>query len=248
MATHNRRISRLFLDRDLTRSSVPLTERETNYLGSVLRLKRGDRVLAFDGRGHERHATIASLARRQGELALHDAVAPVPESDLALTLIQALPKTEAMDLVVQKITELGVHALWPVTSDFSVVRLDAERAAKRIEHWNRVAQSACEQCGRHRPPDLRPVTSLDEALGEIPAAATRLMFDAQTGSAFAPAPKPSGPVFVAVGPEGGFSQADSKTLDAAGFARVRLGPRTLRAETAAVVGCALLQALWGDLR
>lgn len=248
MATQNRRISRLFLDRDLSRDSVALGERETNYLGNVLRLKRGDRVLAFDGRGHERNAAIVSLARRGGELELLDHLDPLPESDLDLTLLQALPKTEAMDIVVQKVTELGVRSLWPVTTDFSVVRLDAGRAAKRLAHWQRVSQSACEQCGRHRPPEIRSPMPLDAALAEIPPDATRLLLDAQSGSPLDVVERGTGPVFVAVGPEGGFSPTDLDRVASAGFTRIRLGPRTLRAETAAVAACALLQALWGDLR
>src|SRR5690606_17588068 len=112
----DRRITRLYLDRDLGADRAPLTEREAKYLGSVLRLKRGDRVLAFNGRGQERYAAIASLARSGAELALCDAVEPLPEPPLALTLVQALPKTDAMDLIVQKATELGVCALWPVTT------------------------------------------------------------------------------------------------------------------------------------
>jgi 16S rRNA (uracil1498-N3)-methyltransferase len=248
MTTYNRRVSRLFLDRSLTRDSVELGERETNYLGNVLRLKRGDRVLAFDGKGHERHATITSLARRGGELALLDYVRPLPESELELTLVQALPKTEAMDFVVQKVTELGVRSLWPVMTDFSVVRLDADRAAKRAEHWRRVAQSACEQCGRHRPPEIRLPMSLGAALAEIPPDATRLLLDAHTGVGLDASAPASGAMFVVVGPEGGFSPTDLDRLAHADFQRVRLGPRTLRAETAAVAACTLLQALWGDLR
>jgi 16S rRNA (uracil1498-N3)-methyltransferase len=248
MPPYNRRVSRLFLDRDLTRSSVGLTERETNYLGNVLRLKRGDRVLAFNGRGEERQATIASLARRHGELALLEQVEPLSESHLALTLVQALPKTEAMDFVVQKVTELGVRSLWPVTTDFSVVRLDAERAAKRAEHWSRIAQSACEQSGRHRPPDIRGVSSLAECLTDIPETATRLVLDAHIDGRLDIARSAPGQLFVLVGPEGGFSSADMELVSDAGFEKVRLGPRTLRAETAAVVACGLLQALWGDLR
>jgi 16S rRNA (uracil1498-N3)-methyltransferase len=153
-----------------------------------------------------------------------------------------------MDFVVQKITELGVRSLWPVMTDFSVVRLDAERAAKRAEHWRRVAQSACEQCGRHRPPEIRLPMTLDAALEEIPADATRLSLDARTGTSLEVSAHAAGAVFVAVGPEGGFSPSDLDRLRDAGFATMSLGPRILRAETAAVAACALLQALWGDLR
>lgn len=244
----DRRITRLYVDRDLGLDRVPLTEKETRYLGTVLRLRRGDRVLAFNGRGQERHATIASLSKAEGELELLDHVEPLPESSLPLTLVQGLPKMEAMDLVVQKTTELGVRALWPVTSDFSVVKLDAERAAKRVGHWRRVAQSACEQSGRHRPPAIEPVRALPACLDEIPGESVRIVLDPRADAPPSSLPPPDGAaVFLLVGPEGGFSDADLALARAHGFVGVRLGPRTLRAETAAIVGVGLLQALWGDL-
>ncbi len=244
----SRRIPRLYLDCDLTRHRAPLTERDTKYLGSVLRMKRGDQVLAFNGRGHERHATIATLARTHGELTLLDFVEPLPESALALTLVQALPKTEAMDLIVQKTTELGVHALWPVTSDFSVVRLDSERAERRALHWQRIAQSACEQCGRHRPPDIRPLQTLADALEHMPRDSTRFVLDPRGAHPLTSSEPPAGELFMLIGPEGGFSETDLEQIERQGARPLRLGPRTLRAETAAIVVAGVAQALWGDLR
>src|SRR5690606_23108576 len=155
--------------------AAPLAGRATNYLGNVLGLRRRDRVLAFNGRAQERHATISSLARRHAELALHEHATPLPESRVRLPLLQPLPKSDAMDLTVQKITELGVYALWPIMTDFSVVKLDAERAAKRAEHWLRVARSACEQCGRHRPPEIKQVETLETSLADVPAEGKKLV-------------------------------------------------------------------------
>lgn len=243
----DRRIPRLYLDCDLGKERAPLTDREAKYLGSVLRLKRGDNVLAFNGRGKERLAAIASLARSGAELALLDAVEPLPESPLALTLVQALPKADAMDLIVQKATELGVRALWPVTTDFSVVRLSGERAERRATHWQRIAQSACEQCGRHRPPDIEPVRPLTDALEQLPADGLRVVLDPRSDVPLPSAARPSDGVFVLVGPEGGFSETDLDRIGRHGFTRMRFGPRTLRAETAAIAAASVLQALWGDL-
>jgi 16S rRNA (uracil1498-N3)-methyltransferase len=121
-----------------------------------------------------------------------------------------------------------------------------------MEHWSRIAQSACEQCGRHRPTEIRPVASLAACLEALPESAVKLALDTGADAAFmpdgAPGPAPGTEVCLLVGPEGGFSETDLAHIDAAGFAALRLGPRTLRAETAAIVASALLQHLWGDLR
>ena len=244
--THKRRIPRLFLERDLSGDTLALDEREAHYLGHVLRLKRGDELIAFDGLGTERSASVASVQRRGAELELRAPLEPLPESRLDLTLVQALPKSDAMDLIVQKATELGARAIVPVYTEFSVVKLDAERAERRVEHWRKIAHSACEQCGRHAPPTIHEPGPLAEALDSL-AGDTRLALDLDALARLADVTSSTRRIAVAVGPEGGFGASDWRRLDAAGFARVGLGPRVLRAETAALAVCAVAQSLWGDL-
>jgi 16S rRNA (uracil1498-N3)-methyltransferase len=239
---------RLYVERDLDGTRLELDEPEAHYLGQVLRLKRGDRLVVFNGRGSERDATVDTLQRRGATLLLADARAPLPESALELTLIQALPKSDAMDTIVQKVTELGVHALVPVYTEFSVVKLDAERSERRVEHWRKVARAACEQCGRHSPPRIEPPAPFAAALDALPAAAARLALEPSAALALAQQPAPARALVVAVGPEGGFAAVDRQRLDAARFVSVSLGPRILRAETAALAVCAVVQARWGDLR
>jgi 16S rRNA (uracil1498-N3)-methyltransferase len=212
----------------------------------VLRLKRGDRLVVFNGRGTERDATVEALQRRGATLALAAVRAPLAESPLDLTLVQALPKSDAMDLIVQKATELGVRTLVPVYAEFSVVRLDADRSERRVEHWRKIARSACEQCGRHTPPRIEPALDLEAALEALPEAKRLALDPSAEVSLGAQAPPKSGLV-VAVGPEGGFAAADWRRLDAARFERVALGRRVLRAETAALAVCAIAQSRWGDL-
>lgn len=243
--TVTNRLPRLYIERNLDGSDLTLDEREAHYLGHVLRLQRGARLVAFNGRGVERQASVAALQRRGATLALEDVLAPLPEPALALTLVQALPKSDAMDLIVQKATELGARALIPVHTEFSVVRLDADRSERRLDHWRKIAQSACEQCGRHRPPHIEPPAPLAAALESLPSGA-RLALDPSANHALAKQ-APVGALWVAVGPEGGFGATDWRRLDAARFERVALGPRVLRAETAALAVCAIAQALWGDL-
>jgi 16S rRNA (uracil1498-N3)-methyltransferase len=247
MAAYKRRVPRLFLERDLSGDKLALDEREAHYLGHVLRLQRGDELVAFNGLGTERSASVVSLQRRGAELDLRATVDALPASRLELTLVQALPKSDAMDLIVQKATELGARAIVPVYTEFSVVKLDSERAERRVEHWRKIAQSACEQCGRHVPPAIREPGPLAEALDTLTAASTRLALDLDARARLADAGAPPQHLAVAVGPEGGFGASDWRRLDAARFARVGLGPRALRAETAALAVCAVAQSLWGDL-
>jgi 16S rRNA (uracil1498-N3)-methyltransferase len=245
MAVSTHHLPRLYSERELDGATVTLDEREAHYLGHVLRLQRGDRLVVFNGRGTERQASVESLQRRSATLALAEALGPLPESPLDLTLVQALPKSDAMDLIVQKATELGVRSLVPVYTEFSVVKLDAERAARRLDHWRKIAQSSCEQSGRHRPPRVEAPAQLAEALAALPTDVTRLALDPTAEATFVGQPPARGLV-VAVGPEGGFGQTDWRRLDAAHFMRVTLGQRVLRAETAALTACAIAQSRWGD--
>ncbi|HEX5047901.1 MAG TPA: 16S rRNA (uracil(1498)-N(3))-methyltransferase [Gammaproteobacteria bacterium] len=241
-----RRVPRLFLERELSGDTLPLDEREAHYLGHVLRLQRGDELVAFNGRGAERRASVRALHRRGAELDLGEERNALPESPLDLTLVQAIVKADAMDLIVQKSTELGVRTIRPVFTEFSVVKLDDERAERRVEHWRKIAQSACEQCGRHAPPLVAAPSDLRASCETLPAAVRRLALDLDARATLARVePRPAA-LAIAVGPEGGFGNDDWRRLDAAGFERVGLGPRVLRAETAALAACGLAQSLWGD--
>ena len=223
-----------------------LDEREAHYLGHVLRLKRGDDLVAFNGRGTERGAIVTSLGRHDGELTLKGTLRPLPRPRLDLTIIQAVTKADAMDFVVQKTTELGVSAILPVYTEFSVVKLDEERAERRLEHWRRIAQSACEQCGRHEPPRIAAPVELASCLEVLPAATERLALDPDARTKLTRTATPDN-VIAAVGPEGGFAADDWRRLDRAGFERVSLGPRVLRVETATLAVCAVMQSVWGDM-
>ena len=246
MTTH--RSPRLYTERDLDGSHLELDEGEAHYLGHVLRLARGDRLVVFNGRGAERDASVSAVQRRGATLALGELLEPKPESSLDLTLIQALPKSDAMDLIVQKVTELGVRALVPVLTEFSVVKLDSERSERRLEHWRKIARSACEQCGRHAPPRIESPAPLAAALAALPEGSERLALEPSAERSLAEHAAPARGLVVAIGPDGGFAAADWRRLDAARFVRVTLGPRVLRAETAAIAVCAIAQSRWGDLR
>ena len=250
MKSNRNRTPRLFLKEDLSESLIALNDRQTHYLRQVLRLRSGDSVVLFNGLGDERHAVVDTLARVGSKVRVTQAAEPLPESPLELSLLQAVAKGEAMDLIVQKAAELGVSTIFPVLTDFGVVRLDDMRAARRTDHWRKIAQSACEQCGRHYPPTINPPERLPEALAKVPSETIRVTLHPNGPETLQRIALEAGGVsrlWMLIGPEGGLSGSELGRADDAGFHRVSLGPRMLRTETAALAACTLAQALWGDL-
>ena len=170
------------------------------------------------------------------------------ESRLDVTLAQCVSKGDRMDYTIQKAVELGVSRIAPLLSERSVVKLDAERWDKKLEHWQGVIASACEQSGRVRLPTLLPVQKLGAWLAEPTTESTMLKLTlAPTASAaLRDLPSPAAACLL-IGPEGGLSDGEIAHSAQAGFVGLRLGPRVLRTETAGVAALAAMQALWGDL-
>jgi 16S rRNA (uracil1498-N3)-methyltransferase len=164
-----------------------------------------------------------------------------------VTLAQAVSSGERMDYTIQKAVELGVSAIQPLMAERCVVRLSGERAAKRVAHWQAVVAAACEQCGRNRVPVVQPLLSLRDWLdGAATAGGVRLLLAPDGPAMLRQMPRPSAMVTVLTGPEGGFTATEAEDAVRAGFQPLRLGPRVLRTETAAVALLAAMQALWGD--
>ena len=219
---------------------------QAHHLAHVLRLAAGDAVIAFDGRGHEYAATIERISKSGVTLTLGDPQAVDRESPLEVVLAQGISSGERMDYTVQKAVELGVHAIQPLTAERSVVRLDRDRALRRVAHWQAVAVAACEQCGRNRVPHVLPVAALETWLGAVPAIAARFTLTPTADVRLAGLERPRGSIVLLAGPEGGLSPREHDSAIASGFTAVRLGPRVLRTETAAVAALAAMQTLWGD--
>jgi 16S rRNA (uracil1498-N3)-methyltransferase len=250
MKPNRKRISRLFLCEDLNDDLVNLNDRQAHYLQHVLRLRTGDSVVLFNGLGDERHALVDMLARKHGRLKITRVIEPLPESPLELTLMQAVAKADAMDLIVQKSTELGVRTIYPVLTDFSVIKLDDSRVSRRTEHWRKISQGACEQSGRHCPPTIHPPQKLLDGLASIDSEATRVTLHPGTTNTLHNISQDAGGISqlcLLTGPEGGLSETELKQADESGFQKISLGPRVLRTETATLAACSLAQALWGDL-
>lgn len=228
-------------------SRIVLGEERARYAGRVLRLRAGDPVTVFDGNGGQYAATIAAVSRQELRLDIGPFVERDCESPLNVRLVQGLAKGEKMDLVVQKATELGVARISPVLTDFSVVKLDAARAAKRRDHWQKVAQSACEQCGRNRVPAIDAAESLLEWFGaNAHSVETRLVLQPDAAVALPAVELAGNDLTIVIGPEGGFSDAELARAAAAGMQSVSLGPRIMRTETAAIAALSIAQLTWGD--
>ena len=227
---------------------VVLPEHAGNHLARVLRLSQGDGCVLFNGDGHDYAARLLVVGKREVRVAIESRVEVGNESPLRIILLQAIARGEKMDLILQKATELGVAAIVPVTGERTEVRLDAERTEKRLAHWHGVLESACGQSGRARLPDLAAPAALDVVAGSLQGEGLRLLLDPQGGRRLQDlqAP-PADRIWIAIGPEGGWSPRDRQVLDAAGFTGLRLGPRILRTETAGLAAIAALQARFGDL-
>jgi 16S rRNA (uracil1498-N3)-methyltransferase len=242
------RLSRVHVDAELRPGvEVALPGGAATHLIRVLRLQAGDACVLFNGDGHDYPARIGALGKR-GVLATVDAVVPVEnESSLRISLVQGIARGEKMDWILQKATELGVDAFVPVSSERSEVRLEGERADKRLAHWRSVVIAACEQSGRARVPQVAASQPLQDAVAAL-SAASRWLLDPQASQSIATLAAPSTSACVlAVGPEGGWSPRDRAVLQDAGFQGLRLGPRVLRTETAGLAAVAALQSRFGDL-
>ena len=243
------RLTRVHIDQTLhAGSEIALPEGPATHLARVLRLGVGDACVLFNGDGHDYPARIVALGKRELRVAIGEASAVDRESPLRLILLQGIARGEKMDLILQKATELGVAALHPLWSQRSEVKLDEARAEKRLAHWRSVVASACEQSGRAQVPEVAAPLSLTAALAALPAGGLRLILDPEGELAFSTLAVDEGaPVYLAIGPEGGWSPLDREQLRAAGFAGLKLGPRILRTETAGLAAIAALQARFGDL-
>jgi 16S rRNA (uracil1498-N3)-methyltransferase len=225
-----------------------LPEAAVAHLVRVLRLGIGDRFALFNGDGFDYQARLVSLGKKSAEAELLQRVEIGTESPLRITLAQGIARGEKMDLILQKATELGVACIAPVITERTEVKLDGERADKKMQHWRGVLASACEQCGRARLPQILEPQSLARFVAGD-ASARRFVLDPDAGQTLtALALGGQETVSLLIGPEGGLSERDLAATRAGNYEGLKLGPRILRTETAGLAAIAALNALYGDWR
>jgi 16S rRNA (uracil1498-N3)-methyltransferase len=243
------RLTRVYVDAPLAPGAqITLVGNAASHITRVLRLRVGQTLTLFNGQGGEYLATIDRAHGGEVSVSASEHAAIERESPFPLTLAQGVSRGERMDLVVQKATELGVTRLIPLLTERSVVRLDAQQADRKFNHWRAVAIAACEQCGRNRLPEVSLPAQLREFLRQ-PAAGrgTQLLLSPEATHRIEDVPRPEAGATVLIGPEGGLADEEQQDALAAGFIAVRLGPRVLRTETAAIAALTLLQREFGDL-
>lgn len=225
-------------------TAVELPEPAVRHAIGALRLRDGDALALFDGQGVE---CIGTLQRDGKHLlaVLTSCTTLSRESPLSVTLVQGISSGERMDYTLQKAVELGVARIVPVFMKRSIVRLTDERLTRRHAHWQAVVVAACEQCGRNHTPEVMAPTDFFNWLPTHPPGLTVLL-DPEEKRGLRDLSPPTGPVTLLAGPEGGFELNERKAALAAGATGIRLGPRVLRTETAAVAALAAMQVLWGD--
>ena len=233
---------RFHVARPLALGPVELPERVAHHALRVLRLRDGAPVVLFDGRGGEYRGYLQAGQPPMVELTEH--VSVERESALDVTLLQSLVASDKLDWIIEKATELGAAGVLVVATMRSVVRLDGERLARRVAHWQDVAIAACAQCGRNRLPRIAAFPTLAAACAALPTGPRHLLLP--TASATLDGGGATS-VTVAVGPEGGFTEDEVSELERNQFVPGRLGPRILRTETAGLAALAALQARAGDL-
>ncbi len=239
---------RLFVDIELRPGmSLELPAASVRHAAQVLRLRSGDPVRLFNGLGGEFTAQIDTFNKMRLSARIGEHYPIERESPLRIVLGQGISRGERMDYTIQKAVELGVQRIVPLSTERSMVKLDAERAAKRHAHWHNVILSASEQCGRNTIAELGEVTALQTWLEDASQPLTRVVLRGDAGTSLNAISVNNSAVLLA-GPEGGLATTEWAAAEAAGFHSVSLGPRVLRTETAAVAAISALQTLFGDFR
>jgi 16S rRNA (uracil1498-N3)-methyltransferase len=228
---------------------VTLPDDESTHLIRVLRLKQGDAVRAFDGRGNEWRAEVASVTKKTATLHLLERVGAAREARVPITLAIAVLKSDKMDAVVRDAVMLGVASIQPLLTDRAEISGASIARAGRVDRWQRIAVASAKQCGRAVVPLITPPITLADALRDAPDTARLMFVEPQTSAAPSRVhdiPRPAAAILI-VGPEGGWSEDELSSAHQAGASLVTLGGLTLRADAMPVVALTAVRTLWEDL-
>lgn len=227
-------------------AQINLPEQPAHHASRVLRMKAGDKLVLFNGDGNNYPGEIIYLGKDGVKVKIGEPVTTKTESILNITLAQGISSGDRMDFTLQKAVELGISHIQPIAAERSVTKLQGEKAERRREHWQQVVISACEQSGRANVPTVSLPMPLSTWLGSPEEFSLKVMLSPQGSLTLHDTPRPEGRICMLIGCEGGFSPQEQAAAESCGFTGIRLGPRILRTETAALATLAAMQSLWGD--
>lgn len=241
------RVSRLYVDLPLTPDGqIELDDDGAHYVRTVLRLKKDDGIILFNGKGGEYACVLAEVSRKSVRVQVNAQSGRNVESPMQINLGLGISRGDRMDLAVQKAVELGVNQITPIMTERCVVQLKGEKAQQRLQHWRKISQHAAEQSGRTVLPELAEIASLHAWVSKQQG--LMIFLDPYSGQTLAELKPDNMKVTLLTGPEGGFTDQERSVAKAVGFVPVRLGSRILRTETAAIAALSAVQMLWGDFR
>lgn len=240
------RLNRVYIDCPIqVDQELALPADAVRHLVTVLKMKPDDEIIVFNGNGKQYSATIKRVEKKSVVVNIRDVHLIENESPLSLHLYQAISRGDKMDLTIQKSVELGVQSITPLFTERCGVKLNQERLEKKYRHWEKVIQSACEQCGRNQLPKLHPAIDLASLLLQPIEWSSTLILNPHAGQRLASLPKREAFQLI-IGPEGGLSDNEVSSLEKVGCNSIQLGPRVLRTETAGLAVISVLQSLMGD--
>lgn len=228
-----------------------ITGSDAKHIRTVLRLKPGDRLGLYDGAGVEYEAAIDTVSRDGVGVSILSSHPSPAESPVRITVAQALLKARKMDGLIRQLTELGIVAWIPYVATHSVPKPDKQRLSKRMHRWHTITRESLKQCRRGRVVDIHPVISFEDVLGQGEFSDLKIIFyegtDRPLTASSHRSGKPVRTILAILGPEGGFTVDEVEHAEAEGFVVAGLGPRILKAETATIAACSLVQYLFGDM-
>ena len=241
------RITRIYVNEPICEGKeLELSGSAAKHIVRVLRLKQDDTLIVFDGQDHQANARITSISEGKVNILPESVIRLSLSSPLHITLAQGISRGERMDLTIQKSVELGVAHIQPLFTERCMVQLSGQRLEKRMRHWQGIIINACEQCGRNDLPALSPPLKLDAYVEKF-SDELGLLLSPHAMMTLQSVQSPPRNVTLLIGPEGGLSEAEHLLAQEKGFRSIKMGPRVLRTETAALASITSMQLLWGDL-
>lgn len=244
---------RFFIEQTkITSTKIFITGSDAAHIKKVLRMKSGDRIGLFDGRGFEYEARIENLLAGSVEVSITKRFLSASESPVQIIVAQALLKDKKMDILARQLTEIGITKLIPFTSIRSVPRPDKKRLSERRKRWEKIAIEALKQCRRGHVTEIGETITFNDVIKIDDECDLKIVFWENESKPISDAvqqvhDRHYRKILAVLGPEGGFSEKEIEDARACGFVTASLGPRILRAETAAVAACTILQYLFGDM-